>query len=410
MANTRDSLGDQVTIDSLINRTLTQLEDDEIVVLGNHALYYNTALTSLYFPNLIRVGNYACRDCPKLTSIELPKVQTINNYGFYNCDLTSIELPKIRTINTAAFGYNKHLQLVNLSSIQKKTIRDSAFYQNYKLKNIIINGPEVSTLSSTSAFTYTPIWRKQGAIYVPTNLVKSYQSATNWSNFLIADINDYPLTDYSTISDDWDTIINNDNYMTDYNIGDIKIMNLGSFGNVYFELVGKGMDIKTDGSGTARMTWVLLDPFVTQKFQNTGYVKNYNDSDIKKYLMNTIYPKMPNNIKNAIVPVNKTSSVYQGTVIKDGLITTETIWLLSDHEVFNNATTYEQIGPSYNIANRSTSRYKHLNGIMDSDYGVTYWLRSVSYSSSANIVSYYYGSGYSSNQNSNAGVVFGFCI
>jgi len=145
-------------------------------------------------------------------------------------------------------------------------------------------------------------------------------------------MNDYPLMDYSTISDDWDTIVNNDNYINDYSVGDVKKMNLGSFGDVYFELVGKGVDIKTDGTGTARMTWVLLDPFIKRSFHNTdpSDAIHYNTSDIRNYLINTILPQMPNSIKNAIVPVNKNTGIrVDGNTIRDGMQTTESIWLLS---------------------------------------------------------------------------------
>ena len=58
MANTRETLGEQATLDGLINHTLTSFEEDGVTTLGNYALYRNSALTSVKFPNLTNTGQY----------------------------------------------------------------------------------------------------------------------------------------------------------------------------------------------------------------------------------------------------------------------------------------------------------------------------------------------------------------
>ena len=412
MANTRDAIGDQATIDALVNETLTQLEEDEIIVLANYALQWNSGLKSIYLPNAQIIGLHALYNCDNLTQIILPKVSRIKNNGICNCDkLTSITLPQIQIISSYGLCTNYNLETINLSSDKKKQLFGSAFVYDAKLKNLFINGSQVSTLSSTDVFYGTSIGRKQGAIYVPSNLVQTYKNATNWSDFIIADMNDYPLMDYSTISDDWDTIVNNDNYINDYSVGDVKKMNLGSFGDVYFELVGKGVDIKTDGTGTARMTWVLLDPFIKRSFHNTepSDAIHYNTSDIRNYLINTILPQMPNSIKNAIVPVNKNTGIrVDGNTIRDGMQTTESIWLLSYYQLSTN-TLMETYGPNYSF-----------NGIRGKKFlpnatNVEYWTRSDGYNKNYG----YYMSASQEDTNCGSsqapitnqkGVVFGFCI
>ena len=200
MANTRDAIGDQATIDALVNETLTQLEEDEIIVLANYALQWNSGLKSIYLPNAQIIGLYALYNCDNLTQIILPKVSRIKNYGICDCDkLTSITLPQIQIISSYGLCKNYNLETINLSSDKKKQLFGSAFVYDAKLKNLFINGSQVSTLSSTDVFYGTSIGRKQGAIYVPSNLVQTYKNATNWSDFIIADMNDYPLMDYSTM-------------------------------------------------------------------------------------------------------------------------------------------------------------------------------------------------------------------
>ena len=387
MANTRDTLGDQATVDGLINHTLTSLEEDGVTILGDYALYKNTALTSVNLPNVITLGIYSLNGCTGLTSIELPKVNTINTY---------------------ALAANTNLEIVNLSGTEKKTINANAFNNDTKLTHLLVNSSTISTLSATSAFTNTRIARKLGAIYVPTDLIATYKSGTNWSNYFIADINDYPLTNFDSILDSWDTIIANTNYDNDYNVGDIKSMSLGTFGNIRFELVAKNADIKADNSGNARMTWVTKDILTTHNMNSTAITTGgYDASAMKTYLTNDVLPQIPSNIRNAIIPVTKTSSTYKdNAIVKDGQTTTETIWLLSNHEVFN-STTYETTGPVYNtIFNSTTNRIKYnLSGTAD-----WWWLRSASGSTHFRSVSY---GGYDygdSNAGGTNGVVFGFCI
>ena len=386
MANTRDTLGDQATVDGLINHTLTSLEEDGVTILGNYALYKNTALTSVNLPNVITLGTYSLNGCTGLTSIELPKVNTINTY---------------------ALAANTNLEIVNLSGTEKKIINANAFNGDTKLTHLLVNSSTMSTLSATSAFTDTKINRKLGAIYVPTDLIATYKSGTNWSNYFIADINDYPLTNFDSISDSWDTIIANTNYDNDYNVGDIKTMSLGTFGDVRFELVAKNADIKADNSGNARMTWVTKDILATYKMNSTNITTGgYNTSAMKTYLTNDVLPQMPSNIRNAIVPVTKTSSTYENSaIVKDGQTTTETIWLLSHHEVFN-AIIYETTGPVYNtVFNSATNRIKY-NSFGSIDW---WWLRSMSSSTGfRNVLND--GNGSSNIASSAGGVVFGFCI
>ena len=53
MSNTRDSLGEQATLDGLIAHTLTSLEEDGITNLASYAFYNNINLTNVIFPNLL---------------------------------------------------------------------------------------------------------------------------------------------------------------------------------------------------------------------------------------------------------------------------------------------------------------------------------------------------------------------
>ena len=66
---------------------------------------------------------------------------------------------------------------------QKIFIRNVAFrYCSYFAK-LILRSESVCTLEKVTAFADTPIENGTGYIYVPDNLVNTYKTATNWSNF-----------------------------------------------------------------------------------------------------------------------------------------------------------------------------------------------------------------------------------
>lgn len=67
------------------------------------------------------------------------------------------------------------------------SIGANAFYQCNSFSTFIIRGSAVMPLSNTSAFTSANRWKSGGAggtLYVPSALISSYQSATNWSTIL----------------------------------------------------------------------------------------------------------------------------------------------------------------------------------------------------------------------------------
>lgn len=84
------------------------------------------------------------------------------------------------------------LMKADFSNLQ--SIRYSTFYINTKLVTLIIRTQVVAKLDKTSAFTGTPIASGTGYVYVPSALVNSYKSATNWSTYAdqIRAIEDYP--------------------------------------------------------------------------------------------------------------------------------------------------------------------------------------------------------------------------
>lgn len=160
MANTSDTLGIQTTLDKLIAHELTSFEDDTVTTLRSYAFSFNETIELIKLPNCNSVGANAFAHCSALTTLDL---QTFN-------------------IGQRDFQYCSNLT------------------------HLILRSTTLCALagSFSSYFSSTKIAKGLGAIYVPSNLVDTYKSATNWSAAAtqIYALEDYPVTDFSTIKDD----------------------------------------------------------------------------------------------------------------------------------------------------------------------------------------------------------------
>ena len=367
-------------------------------------IYTNTTYVAQFQDNRAATIQYLSRN---IAEYESSSNTTFAEYGLaYATKLTSAKAP-VTSVAKSAFVNDTNLEVVDLSATSGTvTIAENAFAGCKSLQHLIIRSSTMAMLSSTTAFAGTKIALGYGAIYVPTSLVATYKTNTNWSNYFIADINDYPLTDLSTISDSWSTIIANNNYATDYSVGDTKLVDFGTFGQHYFELVAMDEDIKADGNGKARMTWLSKDLLTIHNMNPTDDTTGgYDASNMKSWINDEVLPQMQSEIRNALVPVTKISSTYENkAVIVNGQSTIESLWIPSNYEMFG-VMTYENTGATYSYFDSTAKRVRH-NSHGSADY---WWLRSV-----ANTVYFRYmnasgnaDGGYASNT---YGVVLGFCI
>lgn len=157
--------------DSLMDRSVTEYTNDRITELGRYSLSYAQSLTSLRLPNVISIAANGCYNCSKLAHLYLPLVQTIGAYAFQSCSsLATVDLPSAQQLGAQAFTSCS------------------------KLITLILRTNTVCTLSNSNALSKTPIADGAGYVYVPSSLVDSYKSATNWTTYVnqIRAIEDYP--------------------------------------------------------------------------------------------------------------------------------------------------------------------------------------------------------------------------
>ena len=467
MANTRDAIGDQATVDGLVNHTLTSLEEDGVGVIGNYALYNNTALTSVNFPNATSLGSYAMSGCTDLQTALIPQVATAGRYAFQNCtSLESISMPQLTAVNASMFDACTSLSSVsipnatsieqyafqnckNLTSIDLDGITyigDGAFSgsgigtleitdatslgtylcQGYRtgivdqhknvslasnrfrgansLCHLILRSTTMCSLSATSAFTETPIAAGIGWIYVPTDLVATYKAASNWSNYASQIVD---ISEYPKALQD-ETI--SDSWSTIFaneDNGTYKtVCSIGDIKYMYLNGTPMPMQIVAFDEGTSKISWVCKSILDTHYMNPTADTTGgWASCDMRSWLRNTIYPMIDSTIRNRIVAVDKT--YYDYTSGHRGTYTvSDTVWIPSYHEVFGDTTTAEDSGTVYtDVFTDATSRIKKLGLNGSANH---WWLRSAGGGAYFRCV-YSNGNAVNSNANNTNGVVLGFC-
>lgn len=221
---------------------------------------------------------------------------------------------------------------------------------------------------------------------------------------------------YESISNTWSEIIanvSNGTYSTKYHIGDTKKIDLGTEGEVIMQIVGINADDLADNSGKAPITWISkqllktahrMNPQKQSGTSGTGALGGWEACEMRSYLINTIKPLLPSEVRNALKTVKKYSKIYNtsGTAVNN-VVSNDDIWIPSAYEV--NFTGHEASGITYSTAfPDNASRIKHKVG----GSVVGWWLRSANDTSSfrnvGNKGSYYGNYAYYSY-----GVAVGFC-
>lgn len=188
---------------------------DIVSTIITHALhasaFQDSAITSFSAPNLlIGMGTGVFKNCKSLKSIDLPSYTgysgssmcqgcdalTHVNYpkgkleqaAFMNCvSLEYIELPSVLGLYGTTFIGCTNLKTVILGNGKNAaTINRSEIFKNCtSLNALVLKFTQVWTIGYTNIFDNTPFNGYNGVysghIYVPSDQIEAYRTATNWS-------------------------------------------------------------------------------------------------------------------------------------------------------------------------------------------------------------------------------------
>jgi hypothetical protein len=157
--------------------------------IGDYAFYGCANLESIDIGNAITIGQYAFYNCNKLEHIFAPEVSgSIGNYAFSKCTNIGpiLVFPKAYNIGTQCFNGCSQLTTLDLGADGSGGLGQYGFAACPNFRTLIIRSNTIRTLSWTNVFnnTYFASGKAGGVLYVPENLIESYQAATNWSTIL----------------------------------------------------------------------------------------------------------------------------------------------------------------------------------------------------------------------------------
>lgn len=172
-----------IDVNDIVERKVTTYTNPKIKTVGYAAFQNCKTLTSVNLPNATYIDGAGFMHCELLRFVNIPSVTNINGAAFQNCNtLTSINLPSVTTMNSAVFYNCKSLITADFSAITNFT--GGVFANCTALKTVIIRNNTMCTLGTTSAFSgCTLINGTGGYIYVPSSLIDTYKTATNWVTY-----------------------------------------------------------------------------------------------------------------------------------------------------------------------------------------------------------------------------------
>lgn len=332
--NTVETVGDAALTRSIIDRSITELNDNISVSIRQQAFRACSALASVNFPNVTSVALGAFWQCTALAKADFASCVTFANNAFYGCTALSA--------------------LILRCTDQLCTITGTPF-----AGSAIANGT--------------------GYIYVPAVLLSTYKSDSAWSAYAaqIREIESYPeICDTYT----WKGVLsalNKRTYASVYKVGDLVPLDLGSEGLVNMQIAGIDVDDLADGSGKAPISWISKELLATSKRWNptlsgttegTGTIGGWEKSELRTYYSNTLLPLIPSDVAAMIKPVTKTQDAYDTAGSKFTQTTEDSVWLPSYPEMFGSSSLYY---PLFKDTNANRIKYK-----VGTSSAAPWWLRS----------------------------------
>ena len=274
------------------------------------------------------IGSNGLCDLPQLTAVRGP-FKIIKSSAFYNSDS------------------------VKIMDILESGGRDSSnaeFALPKGLKSLILRPERVITIPLNS-FIQTRIRAGLGAMYVPSNMIEQYKASNDYKSLNIYKIEDYPKDDFSTIQDDWDTIISNIQNGNDslYEIGDSKKIQVDGI-DYYVEIVGKNIESLANSENEyAKTTWAFKTTLGTSNVANSNTTAPpiFTETNLYNYLIKSIYEKIQENVRRNIVTIQRRA--YNFSTSSSEAVNMP-IFLFSNADLFSDSSKYPYMKD--NVINR----------------------------------------------------------
>ena len=165
---------------------ITEIVAPNLTSLSPYCFSWMAGLTRVSLPALTEGGTKVLLGNPNLVTVSLPALTTIRGDQFIEgAGLEHLVLPSFTgNIYTNSLRFNKKLLSVDVGAATN--IWSNAFSGCSVLSALIIRGNSLTALGAVNVFANTPFASggTGGTLYVPADMISSYQAATNWSTIL----------------------------------------------------------------------------------------------------------------------------------------------------------------------------------------------------------------------------------
>lgn len=352
---TVESIGDGALTNALVDRSITELQDNVAATLAEDALHGCTALKKVVFG----------------------AATTVDRSVFYGCS----------ALEVADF-------------YQTITLRENLFAGCSALTTLILRGESMCTLYATTAISGTPITQGTGYIYVPAALLDTYKTNANWSDYAAQF---RAIEDYATMCNPytWEAVaahIEAGDYKDVYKIGDYVPVDLGSEGVVNMQIAAFDTDTLADGSGKAAITWISKELLQTTRAMNDPNNAGWEGSGLRASLQSEVLPLIPEVVSSQIVSVARRYRLYTSTTTSFKTCYDE-LWIPCKSEIFGTGA-YTALFPD------NASRVKYIPGLTSAQ---KWWTRYHEAEGRYQYVDYDGGYNTMGYQSYNYAVCIGFC-
>ena len=166
---------------------ITSFSSNKAKELQAYAFQNCSNMTSVNCPNCTKLEASVFEGCSKVASITLSTNYSVAANAFRTCtSLVNFDFWGSGTANTLFYGCS-NLEKVDCKNLNLYNFSANTFQNCSKLNVLIIRKTSgVAGLANISAFSSTPFASggTGGTLYVPNDLISSYQSASNWSTIL----------------------------------------------------------------------------------------------------------------------------------------------------------------------------------------------------------------------------------
>ena len=142
-------------------------------------------ITKVSLPYATFIPSGFCQGCESLERVYAPLVKRLDMNAFSGCSsLQYAVFPLLETGYSTEFNGCTRLLGADIFGV---TLTTKMFYDCEKMATLVLRNPNaICTLSNINVFTNTPFatGKSGGTLYVPQDLISSYQNATNWSTIL----------------------------------------------------------------------------------------------------------------------------------------------------------------------------------------------------------------------------------